>query len=1017
MKCPEVLVSQDSTILENIFGCYEESRLNAELTMQKLNILVTTFKNQKEHLNSELNKAKAYKALSEMMKSSDPAPIFDLIKIKDLGKKELEINLKRLYESLDQKEKELIEGDFERKLGRDTDPLLNQDILNLPKEKAEKTKKEIIEKSSTLPILKNFSKESTALFSEKKLSTATGVNEAREWLRTQMLKYSESSKALPFKQSVSASINESLKLSAKLSIVINTLVNGVERLSKTEQGFPFDKLDDLLYDSVGGFHYLHWTKGFNTFLAQLEDSYQINNSYHTVKLWDGHRDSQTPNNDKIKEDFDSLFQVLNKKLDETQIAIQEKEIILEYRDKEKALSELAESLTTLSNLNNDIKAFEEHRKTLATQEEELLLDIKKLQENFEQEKLVLADLNSSIDILKCIANLLVQNQELSQLIAKIESEMPSTVLLPDDKQNLLQEMLVAARKDLIGISSSIPFLENKIGQLKDNIYKENISKVKAILEENDLKIASFEQTICKIRLDDILLSIAKENKKLIIINNVISSQIEKPYRFNLLAELLNNYIDLSVETANTLQKINCLKKDLQAFNKRGFLQETNKEAAQLCDKLIELELVLLSEVHAFLNVEFPKGSIKNLAVFPMKQLQGLAQLLVKIDSTSNDALVKIDSIIGGFVEEANEIVAQLSAKITDYQLKIANLILTEERLKQQENETLLDEISDFVAKFPSTQLNQISALLELKKQKPTSALLNFQILNENFENLILDSETNRKQNLALKQAINTRVGLVNKFQNELSNYLQERQTRYPTKDFFFKADLEWRNATVNELSQHLNNYAESGNSKPLMDYLKGKTFPGVNLQPIINRLKIDIKNHEAPVNVIADHQNNYFRAAEILRLFKKIPKHTAFVNRVRGLYSKIDLINIFANSLEEGDQDQIEARTLATLLLKQVHVFVIDYANDDENRQKLLEDFKSDFDCLLHSQDNVLSKHYSWPTVIYNVGLALLALCTLGASLVFTLLCRDSVFFKPDAIEYINKVDEQLEEVTSPPVA
>jgi hypothetical protein len=1040
-KCTKELVELDFNIPKVADECYRSSREQAKTTIEQLNGLRKVFETQKEQLMAELSKAKSDKALNEMMATANPAPVIELINIKETSKNELELSFKALSEKLVQMEAELKESDFDLKLGRRTDPLQNTDPLEIFRIKLTNTQSiamknlssnmmQVLEKFSvkapeivseenlsTLDGSKQASVKAAEIFSEKNLSTLKGSEQARDWLITIMDKYSkEGEQYQGDKKDLSASIKENVQLIDALKKA-KEIINGAQ-VGSFPYGLLNDKLDEI-FDLKWSFTKLNFSviDGFDHLLKQLKDP------YHTVAKWSTNKNY--PKAVSVKDDIISLLSLLDGKLKETQEALNEKQTLILYKNEHLNLINLYNSVSNLNLANNDLVTEMQNRESLAKRETIVIEEIKTISIDLGKVTEELDILVVSIDLLKPIAKLLTQNQSLSQLIGKIECSILdfNSASLLNKNQKELNQMLISARKQLTRIKESLPLVEDKIKLVEDKaIYNDNINKIKKLLGEGEEKISTFERNICTIKLDDLLQNIAITKKEILAIDTIISNQADNLYPIELLNQLLPKYLELFNETVLIAEKRGSLQIDLSNFVKNNLLVDADLVFDDLCKNVADIEPILLFQVIKSLDnltADLLNDNVDKLAAFPIEQLKQLKISLELLKPSSDEALIKVNKLREGFVRQANIHINNLSDGLIENQQKITNLIVDETKLTQEANRNTLNEVSNYLNAVPLEQLDLVKASLSLLMPQTKNILTNLAKFSENFLDFTYEVKRADSINTKIVERIRIREEFVGRAQVELTNYQRARQDKYPVKDFFSK-DLEVRNSFINDLSVLLTNYAESGKAKPVVDYINNNQFPGVNLQPIINRLKMNIKDHEAIQKDLVNHNDNYNRAASILRELLKTPKNHAFIDRIKVLNNKIDLINCFSASLDDSNEKTI-ARNLAKSLLQQVNIYVIE--NDklakkenvgDNEFQNLLDNFKSDFDCLLHSQDDVLSQHYSWKTIVANIGLAVLAVLTLSVSAWATYGFRGSVFFKADAIEFIDKVEETLNDVSAP---
>ncbi|MGQ3887781.1 hypothetical protein ACQUW5_01960 [Legionella sp. CNM-1927-20] len=225
--------------------------------------------------------------------------------------------------------------------------------------------------------------------------------------------------------------------------------------------------------------------------------------------------------------------------------------------------------------------------------------------------------------------------------------------------------------------------------------------------------------------------------------------------------------------------------------------------------------------------------------------------------------------------------------------------------------------------------------------------------------------------------------LVEKYLSELDIYLNQRAERFSVKDKIplLSSDKNNRENWVNNtLKVALNNYREDGNSDTLLEAIQQQNFPGVHLQPLLNRLILDVKELKKlseslqgqldpePKPIITEPQEvtaRHRQAKEIVNALDKKLKE-----RLQAVYAGIDDMAKYGASVDkEGDKAAGEtAQDLAATLRARLDEFIIQNKDDIKNRllppQKSAE-FSKNFKICAHSQDDKMSQHRAKGKLIF----------------------------------------------------
>lgn len=214
----------------------------------------------------------------------------------------------------------------------------------------------------------------------------------------------------------------------------------------------------------------------------------------------------------------------------------------------------------------------------------------------------------------------------------------------------------------------------------------------------------------------------------------------------------------------------------------------------------------------------------------------------------------------------------------------------------------------------------------------------------------------------------------------LNDYLIDRNSHYHAKDLLSSEDKENRKQFINSLNDENNGlfkaYMETGHSDDLIQKITteiGK-FPGVKMQATLNRIVVKLMDAEDNERA----KSSYEEASRILLSFEeKGGRYKAFSEKIKGLTLKIADLKTFAANLSPVEKEIIEG--LADSLQNDVVLLICQNPEQLPSKESYAH-FEMKFKARLHSQDDLMSEHFSFGEIVANI---LFSLVTLG-KLIYT---------------------------------
>ncbi|STY27904.1 Ankyrin repeat protein [Legionella wadsworthii] len=209
----------------------------------------------------------------------------------------------------------------------------------------------------------------------------------------------------------------------------------------------------------------------------------------------------------------------------------------------------------------------------------------------------------------------------------------------------------------------------------------------------------------------------------------------------------------------------------------------------------------------------------------------------------------------------------------------------------------------------------------------------------------------------------------------LNEYIIDRNSHYHTKDLLSSEDKETRNQFISSLNDENNGlfkvYMETGHSDDLIQKITteiGK-FPGIKMQATLNRVVVKLMDADDNEKLKSSDEE----ASRILLNFEeKGGRYKAFSEKIKGLSLKIAELKTFAATLSPVEKDIIEG--LADSLQNDVALLICQNPEELPSKESYTH-FEMKFKARLHSQDDLMSEHFSFGEIVANI---LFSLVTLG---------------------------------------
>ncbi|MGQ3887786.1 hypothetical protein ACQUW5_01985 [Legionella sp. CNM-1927-20] len=667
-------------------------------------------------------------------------------------------------------------------------------------------------------------------------------------------------------------------------------------------------------------------------------------------------------------------------------------------------SETARANNTLK-LNQLKKLAAEAHKILALTSplKDIINKLKNLDKKIAEDKADIVTLEQEIQLQEDINNLQKKEKQLFTLNQEIQI-LDKLITLSEEIQFLGREM-----NDLKDRLTNSPAVLDNFGERQFSIeaYHESLQVINQELQELGflLKLTDFKDYQVKFKqLNHLCLEL---QNNLTAMTNAYHNKITQFF------DLKIKEIQTAKDEFNQLVKVYLQKEEPSAtdintlFNKlkdiEKEVEESKKGSKIMIAKIKPIEVLSLQESISTVNADSAE-----LAVSLVKKLQDY------INSLIHQAKEKGDRITINIIDEHKEDINKMYRQ----ELDAANLLMEKANLE----------------------------LLKLKAVLSKDKLAECPELIRNIEDIEKSSDK-VKNELIVKQGcvssaqsrILARIVLADRFKQELDNYLTKRARKFNFKDTFTSKDSRARelfikgSSTEDGLKNFLDNFIKDGNSQKLVKFINTNKsyFPGQQLQPLLNRLIIAVRDYEKtlPIDYSDDLSSEVYwpavnleRAKSVLDSLQKNNTTNALARGIKRLYDDIKVMHNYG--IEINSDDHLKGITsssgqtavsLANRLRKNLDEFLV--KNEEALirggivRKHLLLLFHENFKTLLHSEDDKLSKHReAWKPILANIALNVFTLIKLVVSKIAT---HQATFFfqKTERMQKVDAVEQSLDKV------
>lgn len=957
IECPARLVQEDQGIVKTLSDCYQTSKESTFRCEKQIKAAEQSLNEKKERLTEQLRKLEVAKQFAETMKTANPEAIAKL----SLEKKEQLIQVKAKKEETTQR-LELNQTNIQDKKFQflESDPLRNRDPFDDQIRARDIAARELATKvdSVKIGILKITNDEISQIFSLQNLQTHQGTESAINWLKL-LIDTNEQSLNLVDKVKEELSANENL-LNALIP-AFNLINDAIEHMDKDKIKFPFAQLDKLPGLRGLANTSTQKTPGLEILLKLL--------SFEAAEQtkWNKYRNASKNDVNLIADAF-LLRELLKNKITIVKDKVQEVQSKLQVNaDYERVRDVLFKSqslLASLALLNKSIEEQQAIRTNLKREWQRLDTEIKQDKELLQELREEELSLTANINILETISELLAGNQQLNTLIETLEhstEEFNTIDLVYDNKANI-EERAKSANNALGELEGTLDILKQTVAPLANNsAYLANIKTIESLLTTAHHRIAKFKEMLLTKKIEDIEAQTKLSQEKINTIAQLLSQPSDN--KLSLLSRLLTDYNQFRVAMYPHRQRVELVRADLES--------------------------IISEEPGEKLGI-----AIKNLEILNLnaKELQ-------------DELLERIKLLLQGYIDEVKQQAQTLTA-----------LRLSESKASYESHKDTLSLVANYLTAFPQEQVANLKDSLEKLTPASQEALQTLEQVNAQYAFLKKQVEENKVINEGQKERLDLREQLSTDFKMKFDSYIGERKAKYAVKDSITRGDWDAREKFLNELREKITEYVSSGDSKPVLDHIKAqKVFPGLKLQPIINRLVLGLQEQDKkipkdyyaniPEEIAPEHQD----ALQALEIFKKA--NSNFAKGIEALYTAIDKLRQHGQELtnEKNEHGDTPIR-LATELQTKVDSFIISRKNIGVDK-KSFEHFQADFIYHVHSQDDVMSNGSSswesfWKPFIVNVTAALLTVgIAVGLYVGGTKLLTGRASFFAEKTERLNRVD------------
>lgn len=531
-------------------------------------------------------------------------------------------------------------------------------------------------------------------------------------------------------------------------------------------------------------------------------------------------------------------------------------------------------------------------------------------------------------------------QQINNDLAQLQQDQKNLF----DTENVSMESLIAHQERLMFVGQQIVRQVEKLAVAKsDEEINAQTFKFKEIAEETILRVNYVIEILESFENADTLIKQIQALTKL------------EALATDLNATFLGSVLTVVQARRNLLQSI---KQELKSIG-------TNNEFESIPLQTIEDNIQLLDDESKDLLTQASKRLANNKSILELRQ---------KItDDLANVSILTTDSLevqaqerdkITAIKEQYNQL--ENALKLLDPNAVVETTELTTketELLKNVEDNVKALQAVDYFADFSNDILIQeihISSLLRGNKND-----VNAHLKGSLEHSQILLDEVARIE--AISKAFSARKSIRSNYLDSLTRYITERNdnTAYAFKDVFFSHDIKIRKEFINDITSLLNDYLVN---PAKADEIKAKAlqcFPGVKLQPLLNRLYSDlVVVKELEDGELQDWIKNSLDkkpAQPVLKAFK----------------DELDEMKLYA---EDADTDMPENDKEVVLKLHKrlsdkLGAFITDNWDSLINGKTIsaekIDTFKKEFKILAHSQDDNMGNHRGMKKILSNLFAAL----------------------------------------------
>jgi hypothetical protein len=211
----------------------------------------------------------------------------------------------------------------------------------------------------------------------------------------------------------------------------------------------------------------------------------------------------------------------------------------------------------------------------------------------------------------------------------------------------------------------------------------------------------------------------------------------------------------------------------------------------------------------------------------------------------------------------------------------------------------------------------------------------------------------------------SRQNLVEHLKKQLNSYQQQRNERFYIKDKLDPRDQKKRAELIRELSEELDVFIASGDSKNLIQKITEQfdNYPGIYLKTTLSQIALSL--------IQPTPADDYSEKAKTI-LEQHQEAQSIYVIKIKELYQKIEILEEYACKLKNAKEIQA-VNTLASELKKDMDYFVSQHDKSLPDKDSF-NHFKTKFKFRLHSQDVLMSKREKWYALALNILVGVVSL-------------------------------------------